>query len=440
MHANADIFSTDFKIEPYWWQAFRPEPLNTTAPHARHDIAIVGGGYAGLAAARETAARGLSTIVFEAGNFGQGASTRSGGALSAGLSIGKSLTGKALNYPPQTVAMVLGWARDAFRHLETFIAQEQVDCHFERTGRFLGACAARHYPWLEQRFEKLQRSGILDCRLVSRAEQRQEIGSDYYHGGLTFEDAGKLHPALLYAGFLAACRRQDAITLSDNNRVLSITPGGIGWKIRTERGTFEARQLALCTNGYTGKLLPRLQRRIVPVASHIIVTDELPAGLAERISPRGRTFSETRRITHYFRLTPDGKRVLFGGRSRFTETPHELNARLLHRDLTERFPELASVRVARVWQGNVAFTADALPHAGEIDGVHYVAGCNGSGISMMPFLGAMVGRKMAGAAGLRNDFDSIPMPAIPLYTGRPWFLPLVGNLFRVGDYVDEHLL
>lgn len=440
MSRPTHLFADDFEIEPYWWQAFRPRPLERELPSRRTDVAIVGGGYAGLSAARTLAAAGLSANVFESGDFGSGASTRSGGALSAGLSIGKSLTGKTLSYSPEVVTMVLRWAREAFDFVFQICEEERIDCHLERRGRFLGACAPGHFAWLKQRFSKLAASGITDCRLVDREQQRHEIGSDYYHGGLVFEDAGKLHPALFFGGLLRACERTEGIGLCDHNSVQAIQRDGDGWLLQTKKGPFRARHVVVCTNGYTGKLTPRLRRRLIPVASHIIVTDVLDAALARQISPTGRTFSETRRISHYFRLTPDGKRLLFGGRSRFTDTPAELNARLLHADMVTRFPELAQVRISNVWQGNVAFTGDALPHAGELDGMHYVAGCNGSGVSMMPFLGHQVARKIAGHLDDDSAVGRIGLPTFPLYTGDPWFLPMVGNYFRARDFIDEKVL
>ena len=437
MRDSSQLFAPDFQIEPYWWRDFRPMALERELPARRSDVAIIGGGYAGLSAARTLAHHGLSANVFEAGCFGMGASTRSGGALSAGLSIGKSLTGKTLNYPPDVVAMVLRWAREAFNFVFRLCDEEGISCNLERQGRFLGACAPSQFNWIRQRFDKLQASGINDCRLLQRSEQRSEIGSDYYHGGLVFEDAGKLNPALFFAGLLHACKQAQGIGLSDNSRVLSIARSATGWRLHTEKGVFEARDLIVCTNGYTGKVTPRLRRRIIPVASHVIVTDVLDAAIARDISPRGRTFSETRRISHYFRLTPDGTRLLFGGRSRFTDTPAELNARLLYEDMTIRFPQLRGVRISNVWQGNVAFTSDALPHANEIDGMHYVSGCNGGGIAIMPYFGHQVACKLAGKLNPASAVDRLGMAPFPLYGGDPWFLPLVGNYFRARDFIDE---
>jgi glycine/D-amino acid oxidase-like deaminating enzyme len=144
-------------------------------------------------------------------------------------------------------------------------------------------------------------------------------------------------------------------------------------------------------------------------------------------------------VLHYYRISPDGKRVIFGGRARFTEIPGELRAQLLHQALVERFPQLSHTKVTHTWQGNVAFTYDALPHAGELDGLHFVLGCNGSGVSMMPFLGNAMGQSIAGRLQGKVPFAGTALPPIPLYSGKPWFLPVIGGAFRTLDYIDEKI-
>ena len=436
---TASILASSFKEEPYWWEAFRPQAISAPALPGKADVVIVGGGYAGLATARALADGGVQSVVLEAEEFGSGASTRSGGGISAGLSIGKSFAGKSLDYAPELVRDVVGWAVAAYRGLFDLIERENIDCHLEQHGRFLGACAVSHYDGLRARFDKLRAGGATDCYLVSRAEQRQEIGSDFYHGGMVLETAGKLHPALFYGGLLAAARRRNSITLAGHCRATGLARNGDGWRVTTGAGDIEARHVVIATNGYTSGLTPQLQRRLVPIASHIIATEELPAGLVQKLCPKGRTFSETRRVLHYYRISPDGRRVIFGGRARFTEIPGELRARLLHRAMFERFPELADTKVSHTWQGNVAFTYDALPHAGEIDGLHFILGCNGSGVSMMPFLGDAMGKSIAGKLHGRMPFADTALPAIPLYSGNPWFLPAIGGAFRALDYIDEKI-
>ena len=436
---DRSIFSSSFREEPYWWQAFRPQAIEAPSLPGKTDVVVVGGGYAGLATARALADGGVQSVVLEASEFGAGASTRSGGALSAGLSIGKSFTGRTLDYAPELVCDVVGWAIDAYQSLIDLVEQEKIECHLEQRGRFLGACAASHYEGLRERFEKLKSGGATDCSLITREQQREEIGSDFYHGGMVFERAGKLHPALFYGGLLAAVRRRNSITLAGGCRATGLARDGEGWRIATQAGEIRARHVVVATNGYTGGLTPTLQRRLVPIASHVIATEELPPGLALELCPKGRTFSETRRVLHYYRLSPDGKRVIFGGRARFTEIPGELRAQLLHQAMVERFPELVDIKVTHTWQGNVAFTYDALPHAGELDGLHFVVGCNGSGVSMMPFLGDAMGRSIAGRLHGKVPFADAKLPPIPLYSGKPWFLPVIGGAFRTLDYFDERV-
>jgi glutamate-1-semialdehyde 2,1-aminomutase len=82
---------------------------------------------------------------------------------------------------------------------------------------------------------------------------------------------------------------------------------------------------------------------------------------------------------------------------------------------------------------------DALPHAGELDGLHFVLGCNGSGVSMMPFLGNAMGQSIAGRLHGKVPFAETELPSSPLYSGKPWFLPVIGGAFRTLDYIDEKI-
>src|SRR4029077_20255699 len=190
-----------------------------------------------------------------------------------------------------------------------------------------------------------------------------------------------------YKGLLEACRRQD-IAICAEASVEGITPlNGAGWRVVTSRGTVMAGDVVIATNGYTGTVTPALRRRVVPIASHIIATEELPEDLAASLIPKRRSISDTKRVLCYYRLSPDGTRMVFGGRARFTPADPWLCARVLYGYMTERFPQLRGVKVTHSWTGNTAFTLDALPHMGEEGGLHYCLGCNGSGVAMMTYLG-----------------------------------------------------
>jgi glycine/D-amino acid oxidase-like deaminating enzyme len=274
--------------------------------------------------------------------------------------------------------------------------------------------------------------------MVPRERQREEIASDYYHGGMVVERSASLHPALYYKGLLDACRRRD-IAICAEASVEKITRNGAGWRVETSRGAVISGDIVIATNGYTGAITPALRRRVVPIASHIIATEPLPREQVAALIPRRRSISDTKRVLCYYRLSPDGSRVVFGGRARFTPSDPRTCARVLYGYMTERFPQLKGVRVTHGWTGNTAFTLDALPHMGEEGGMHYALGCNGSGIAMMTYLGTQTARKLARIANALCAFDTPDFPNHPLYTGNPWFLPVVGGWYRMRDRLDRML-
>ena len=443
MSTKGGIYHPDFRPLPFWWEAWKPEAEEPAALPRRVRVAIIGAGYAGLSAALELARAGIDALVLEAGAPGSGASTRNGGAVSGGVNVGKSFTGRSLAMGNQQVAELLSGAAEAFSLVDALIAREEIFCWWEKRGRFVGAWTPEHYRRLAARTGGLNDAAQSGARMVTRARQREEIASDYYYGGMVVERAGKLHPALYYRGLLEACRRQ-GVPIAAMTRVRRIAhdaalPADRAWRLETDRGSVEAAEVVVATNGYTGDATPALRRKLLPIASHIIATEELPEDLASSLIPRGRTLSDTRRVLTYYRMSPDGRRLIFGGRARFTEVDATVSAPILHRFMTARFPQLREARVTHAWTGNVAFTFDALPHMGREAGMHYCLGCNGSGVAMMTYLGWQTARKIASGANRASAFDREDFPGFPLYRGNPWFLPAVGGWFRLRDEVDRAL-
>jgi len=430
---NRDILHEDFKPLPYWWEAYRPAAGDLVdVPHQAR-VVIVGAGYAGLSCAIELADAGVEACVLEAAELGAGASTRSGGGVSGGVNIGKSFTDKVLARDPAVVKAILASGHDAFGLIETLIEREKIDCFWEKKGRFVGAWTPNDYKFQESRVANLNAGANSGAYMVPRERQREEMASDYYYGGMVVERSAKLHPALYYKGLLDAARRRK-ITICAKAAADRIDKQGNGWRITTSRGTIEAGDLVIATNGYTGDATPRLKRRLIPLASHIIATEELPADLARSLIPKGRTLADTKRVLCYYRMSPDNKRMIFGGRARFTPVTPAISAPILHRFMTDRFPQLQGIRVTHAWTGNVAFTWDALPHTGVMDGMHYALGCNGSGVAMMTYLGHQTARRIVGGANATCGFELAEFPDFPLYNGSPnWALPAIGAYYRFRD-------
>src|SRR5947209_16902040 len=139
-----DIFHRDFKPVPYWWEAYTPTTGDLVDAPRTARVAIVGGGYAGLSTALELAKHGIDAVVLEANQLGFGASTRNGGAVSGGVNIGKSFSGKSLDPQSARAQAVLADGADAFALIERLIAEENIDCHWQKRGRFVGAWTPAH--------------------------------------------------------------------------------------------------------------------------------------------------------------------------------------------------------------------------------------------------------------------------------------------------------
>jgi glycine/D-amino acid oxidase-like deaminating enzyme len=97
------------------------------------------------------------------------------------------------------------------------------------------------------------------------------------------------------------------------------------------------------------------------------------------------------------------------------------------------FPALAATPVDYAWSGNVAFTRDQLPHAGQLNGAFFAGGYCGHGVAMATYLGALVAQRMAGERANHPLFDD-RFRAIPFYHGTPWFLPIVGAYYKLLDW------
>lgn len=439
--SNKDIFHKDFQIKPWWWEAYEPQALDLADVPGTADVAIVGAGYAGISAALELAKNNINAVVFDAEQPGFGGSTRNGGMVSGGRNIGKRYMGTT-SVEAERINLLRRDAADGFSLIERLIEEENIDCGWHKTGTFVGAWCKKHRDAMVEKVALMNEVSpsetyLAEAYLVSPEQQREHIGSDYYRGGMVVERGAHLHPALYFKGLLDACERRD-VTICAKAGVTKITQAGTGWRVETVRGATDVKDVMIATNGYTGDVTPQLKRRVVPVGSYMIATEELPEDLARSISPKNRSLADSRRVLTYYRLSPDGKRLLFGGRAKFGQTEPLDTAPILYRFMTDRFPQLKGSRITHTWTGNVAFTMDEVPHMGKIDGLHYAMGCNGSGVAMMTYLGTQTARKIAGVANQPCAFDGLDFPTHALYRGNPWFIPMVGRYFRARDWLDRH--
>ncbi len=217
-------------------------------------------------------------------------------------------------------------------HLSRLIEDEGIDCDLRWCGRFNAARTRKDYDALGREAESLREHVGLEAEMAPREAQHREIGSDHYHGGQVRPDAGGLHPALLHKGLLDRAEKA-GVSIAVNTRVTAIEAERDRFNVATALGPLSARDVLVATNGYTGPATPWLHRRIVPIQSQIIATEELAPETMNRLLPGRRMVLDSHRLHNYFRPSPDGRRILFGGRAGTTEKDsHHSGAHLISAD------------------------------------------------------------------------------------------------------------
>lgn len=424
------LFSEDFRTDPYWWDDVPRPDLDPKPPPHEADVTVIGSGYTGLSAALQTLRGGRSTLVLDAEDAGWGCSTRNGGQIST--SVKPDFDELSARYGPDRALGIVREGHDALAWLGKFIADEGIECDFEVSGRFHAAHNAAQFARLAARVGREPAGLETGAYLVERSDQRTELGTDAYCGGMVFPRHAALHPARFHHGLLSR-------VLAAGGAVVSRCPAtgldrdGPAFRVQTPRGTIRTGDVVVATNGYTGGLTPWLRRRVIPIGSYIIATEPIEPELMARLMPRNRVVSDTRKVVYYYRASPDRRRILFGGRVSHSETDPRRTAPRLHADMTQLFPELEQVRISHSWAGFVAYTFDALAHIGRHDGIYYAMGYCGSGVSMAGYLGMRVGQKVLARGQGQTGFDGVAFATRPFYSGNPWFLSPMVAYYRWCD-------
>jgi len=404
----------------------------------RVDVAVVGGGFCGLSAARALGKRGVRVALLEAEHFGWGASCRNGGMVLTGLKL--PVPTLIARYGREVTRRMYAASLESIDLVEQIVKEQGIDCAFSRCGHLEVACKASHFAAYSEAAAQIRKEFNHELRIVPKSELRQETGSNIYFGGLVDEVSAGLNPAQYVMGLAKAAQRAGA-ALYDHTRVVGVKPevanGSRRFRVFTSHGSLLAREVLLASGAYTTSATLALRKKVIPIGSYIIATEVLPANLARELSPRNRMIYDSKHFLYYYRLTPDN-RMLFGGRAAFfpeSENTVRKSAELLRQGMIKVYPQLQQTKVEFVWGGTLDFAFDVMPHSGKIEGMHFAVGFAGHGVAAATWMGAKLAGVICGDPD-DNPFSRISFPPAPvgLRSGNTWALPLAGMYYRVLDY------
>jgi len=358
------------------------------------DVCVVGGGLAGLTCALELARRGRSVTLLEARRIAWGASGRNGGAVSPAFSAGAAAIQKYVSADHYRQLYRLSMEgveiiRDNIRDLNITDAHK-VDGRL-RVVRYEASDALKRWCDTERRdFGR-------DVRFLTRDEVRARLVSDVYYQGIDDPASFHFHP-LNYARALARECVRLGVRIHEDSPVTRSELTSAAKRLHTPQGSINARTVVFATGGYTGPVVPKLRRAMLPIATYILLTEPL----GERVQDAIRTtaaIGDDRRAGNYYRVV-EGGRIAWGSHiTTRIDDPPDLAERL-RRELLTVYPQLQGLKIETAWSGSLAYARHLMPQIGLLaPDVWYCTAFGGHGMNTTAIGGRVV------AEGITGDSD-----------------------------------
>lgn len=346
-----------------WYAATRDEALERPplAAQSEADVAVVGGGFAGLHAARLLASQGKRVVLVERRRIGWGASGRNGGFVGPGYAArsGVLIDKLGIDHTRRLYAQsrrgveIVREAIQAFSRPDILMGSRKLSVartdqgpdFADRTRRLAEQLGASFEPW-------------------TTAEARAKLDTARYYQAIHDPTSFHIHP-LNFALALAADIERLGGVLHESTDAIGLERKGDRWMLRSAQGSVTARQVVLAGNADLGHVNARIARAVLPVATYVAVTEKLGSKLGEAIHWAG-AISDTRRAGDYYRVV-DGDRLLWGGRiTTDTREPPRLHE-MMRGDILSVYPQLGDIRIAYAWPGTMGYAPHKMPQVGEIE-------------------------------------------------------------------------
>jgi len=362
-----------------WWL---DEPYAPRAPlqgDQTADIAVLGGGVTGIAAARFLADRGCRVAVVERDAVASGATGRNAGFLLAGIASTYSVAVKS--HGRDRARTLWSVSRDNHALVRRFVEDDRLDCLYARRGCTTLALSEQEAKALSRSAAQLAEDGFRAELLDDTAVARRFPGGGFL-AGLHHPDDGEIHPVRFVRGLAVTAEKKGA-RIFERTPVTKIETRADSVTLETPGGRLSAAMLLLASNAWTGLLHPYFDGAIVGMRGQMFATEPC----AERILP---TPVYVDFGFEYFRQLPDGRLLAGGGRRASLDTeltyadrPTDKVQGAIESFLTSCFPAARGLRITHRWAGIMGFSCDELPNIGPVPGavnVYAAAGYHGHGL------------------------------------------------------------
>lgn len=355
------------------------------------DTVIIGGGLAGLTTALELAREGVAVTVLDSQSVGFGASGRNGGIVSPAFACGGDAI--AMRVGPEAARALHRLSIEGVQRLQGHIQTLNI------TGAdpLPGILNLRRFDMsadLHAHAARFAADYDYPLTYLNRAQIGERLFTKRYLHGLEDTRAFHIHP-LNYLRALAAEVERLGGRIFEHSPVLGCELAQTK-RIRTATGSVTARRAVFATGGYTGPLIPRLKRGILPIATYMMLTEAAPDLIAQAIATRAAILDD-RRASDYYRLVEGGTRLLWGGRITTRAASADGVARELRQAMLDVYPQLAPLRTELAWSGRMAYARHLMPQLGRLQpDVWHITAFGGHGLNTTAIAGKVLAEAMLG--------------------------------------------
>jgi len=341
-------------VTSLWLDGAPVTPRSPLAADLTVDVAIVGGGIAGIATAYALVRESATVAVLERGEIAEGASGRNAGFVLGG--VAENYVAACRLYGAERATRVFRFTfanRVLFR---SAIRTNAIACDAAWNGSDQVAGDDAEWHDITESARQLASHGV---RVRLEPAERKAV----------YDDDGEIHPVRFVRGLADAVEKL-GVRIHTSTSAVSVTPT----EVRTPSATVRAGAVVLCTNAYTRHLAAT---RVRPVRGQIAAT----APLARRVFARP---AYAHRGYRYWRQLDAGN-VLVGG-WRDTAVDEEVGeddgtSDRIQGQLDAFLGEHGiDAPVTHRWGGTMGFSHDGLPYIGKAaDGVYRCGGFTGHG-------------------------------------------------------------
>jgi glycine/D-amino acid oxidase-like deaminating enzyme len=381
---------------PAAWSAILPgQPAPAPLPGDQTvDVAIIGGGFAGLAAARRLRQIDpeLTVAVLEAGRLAEGASGRNSGFM---IDLPHELTSDDYAGHGDDRGMI-ALNRQAIAFARGAVEDYSIKCdYFDPVGKVNGAASATADTLNQSYANHLTSLGEPNTRLDAQG-MFQLTGSRHYVSGLFTPGTVMLQPAGFVRGSGEGLRAS-GVGVWEQTPVTAFARSGSGWTVTTPHGRVTTGKVILANNGHL-ESFGFAANRLMHVFLYASMTVELPPDMLKTLGgqPRwGVTPADPMGTTMRRIDTPlGGNRIITRTCANFLPGMEPSDAALrrtaaVHaRKFADRFPSLAGVRQEFTWAGHLCLTRNGTSIARELEpGLYAATVCNGLGTARSTLTG-----------------------------------------------------